>query len=84
MGGGGWENPEAVDYGKGLKESLLIVKKAAGLGMLLSWCDNVTMKQVFCAQNRPKVGLHKTIILKIKHPLKYTEVLLRSCNSLRG
>ncbi len=36
MGGGGWENPEAVDYGKGLKESLLIVKTAAELGMLLS------------------------------------------------
>jgi hypothetical protein len=30
------------------------------------------------------VGLHKTIILKIKHPLEKTEVLLRSCNSLLG
>jgi hypothetical protein len=46
MGGGGWENPEAVDYGKSLKESLLIVKTEAGLGILLSWCDKVTMKQV--------------------------------------
>ncbi len=62
MGGGGWENPEAVDYGKGLKESLLIVKTAMGLGILLGWCDNVTNG----VQNSSKVGLHKPITMKIK------------------
>ena len=66
--------------GKGLKESLLIVKTEVGLGMLLGWCDNVTNG----VQNSPKVGLHKTIIHKIKHTLEKTEVLLRSCKSLLG
>jgi hypothetical protein len=76
---GEWGNPETMDYRKGLKESLLIVKTEAGQGILLGWCDNVTMELVSFVYRTVKKWVYRS-----QSPLKKDGSVLRSYKFLFG